>query len=90
MPWYFSSDIIDNFFVLDKNTKSIFKKKFKHKKNNVNVSFFPIEEKYFIDKETIQNKHIMILLTGLKLDFITSLLQKLKEETFYDKIKIIK
>ncbi|EKE28630.1 MAG: Monogalactosyldiacylglycerol synthase [uncultured bacterium (gcode 4)] len=90
MPWYFSSDIIDNFFVIDKNTKSIFKKKFKHHKNNVSVSFFPIEEQYFVNKESIQNKQIMILLTWLKPDFVTSLLQKLKDETFYDKVKIIK
>lgn len=89
-PWHFWNENVDNFFVIDENTKKVFKKKFKHKKNNVNISFFPIEKKYFHDKNTINNKHIGLLLTWLKVDFASSLLSKLKKEDFYEKIKIIK
>lgn len=90
MPWYFGSNIIDNFFLIDDNSKKIFKKKFKHKKNNLSVSFFPIEEKYFINKKSIQNKEIAILLTWLKNDFVNKLLTSFKKEDFYKKILIIK
>lgn len=90
MPWHYSSDLIDYFFMIDENTKQIFKKKFKHRRNNLFVSFFPIEEKYFINKKSIQNKHIAILLTWLKAEFTAKLLNKLKEEEFYEKITIIK
>ena len=90
MPWHFASETIDNFFMIDENTKQIFKKKFKHRKNNLNVSFFPIDKRHFLDKEKISNKHVAILLTWLKADFTNKLLSTLKSEIFYEKVTIIK
>ncbi len=88
MPWYFWSDVIDYIFVIDKFSKDVFCKKFKHKKTNIHVSFFPIEKKYFLNKTNINNKNIAILLTWLKKPLVHHLIEKLKNETFFDKLII--
>lgn len=90
MPWYFCSWIIDYFFFIDENSKIYFRRKFKHKINNLNVSFFPIETKYFLDKSKIGNQNIAILLTWMKKDFVIKLLEWLKKEFFYKQILVIK
>ncbi|MDD2487180.1 MAG: hypothetical protein PHS92_02340 [Candidatus Gracilibacteria bacterium] len=92
MPWYYGKEIIDDFFVIDKWSKEVFISKFINNdyKDNVHVSFFPLEEKYFTDKEIIGNKKILILLTGLKKTFCLKLFEQLKNEEFYDEILVIK
>jgi processive 1,2-diacylglycerol beta-glucosyltransferase len=78
--WYLDSKYIDRYFVLDRFSKEVFFKKFSHKKDNVVVSFFPIEEQYFLKKETIEAKNIYILLTSLSENFVTELIGSLKKE----------
>lgn len=90
MPWFYGCENIDYFFVIDDFSNKEFKRKFNHIKNNVFTSFFPIEEKYFIDKKTIKNENISILLTWLKKPFMLNLLELLKKEDFYKEINIIK
>ena len=86
--WHLKGNIIDYYFVIDDLTKEIFLKKFQHKKDNVITSFFPIEEKYFLDKQTIDNKNIYLLLSWLKFEFTNNLLSLLQNTDF--KINIIK
>lgn len=88
MPWFYWKEIVDEFFVIDKWTKEVFNQKFNHEFQNVNVSFFPIEEKYFTDKNEINNKKIWFLLTGLKKNFMDKILLNLENETFYEKVII--
>jgi processive 1,2-diacylglycerol beta-glucosyltransferase len=92
MPWYYWKEIIDSYFVIDKWTKEMFASKFNHLdwKDNVHVSFFPLEKEYFLDKKTVSNKKILILLTWIKSTFANKLLEKLDEEDFYEEILIIK
>ena len=64
MPWYYGKEIIDDFFVIDEWSKQVFAEKFNHEsKLNVHVSFFPLEKDYFLDKASISNKKILMLLT---------------------------
>ncbi len=86
--WYLEWDYIDKYFVIDEYSKEKFINKFEHKKDNVIVSFFPIDKKYFIVKKKINNKNIYILLTWLDEKYIINVL-KLLVETSYN-IKIIK
>lgn len=86
--WYLDGEYIDKFFVTDKYSKAIFKTKFLHKKHNIVVSFFPIESKYFINKETLKNKSIYILLTWLDKDFVLRFLESISHE--FIQVHIIK
>ena len=80
--WYLEGSYIDNYFVIDEYSKEIFKQKFRHKKDNVTVSFFPIEEQYFIDKQKVENKKIVLVLSALEKDFALNLLSHLSKEKF--------
>jgi len=72
--WYLLWDYIDKYFLIDEFSKKEFIKKFNHKKDNIIVSFFPIEEKYFINKKNINNKEIYILLTWLDDKYVLTLI----------------
>lgn len=78
--WYLDDKKIDKYFVIDTYSKEIFKKKFSHKRDNVVVSFFPIEEDYFINKKKIDNKNIYILLSSLNENFVFELFERLSQE----------
>lgn len=88
LPWYYWNEVIDQYFVIDKWSKDTFNKKFKHKRDNINVSFFPIEEKYFTNKINITNKKIIFILTGINKDFAVNFLGNLQKESFFEKIII--
>lgn len=74
--WHIPKSYIDHFFLIDQISKDNFEKKFNRKKN-VHISFFPIEEEFFVDKKYIDNKNITILLTSLNREFVDELLEKL-------------
>jgi len=86
--WYLWWNYIDKYFLIDKYSKKEFIKKFNHKKNNLIVSFFPIEKKYFLDKTYINDKNITILLTWLKKEYINTILTAFIDTDY--KITIIK
>lgn len=90
LSWYFEDKYIDKFFVIDDNTKNSLIKKLPHRKDDIITTFFPIENKYFVDKEKLNNKTITILLTWFTYEFSKRLLEKLEKEDFYEKIIIIK
>jgi hypothetical protein len=76
--WYLWWDYIDKYFLIDNFSKEEFIKKFNHKKDNIIVSFFPIEEKYFVNKKNINNKEIYILLTWLNSDYVINIISYFK------------
>lgn len=80
--WYLKGNYIDQYFVIDEQTKKNFIERFQHKRDNVTTSFFPIERKYFIKKETIHNKNIYLLLSGIKYEFSYELLNLLQGTSF--------
>ncbi len=76
--WYLDKDYIDYYFVIDKLTKWEFIEKFNHTKDNIIVSFFPLESDFFLDREEIKVKNIILLLTSQEENFILDLLEILK------------
>lgn len=80
--WYLDGNYIDTYFVIDEFSKEVFKKKFKHKKDNICVSFFPIEPQYFLDKKQIEVKKVYVLLSALEKDFALDLFRRLAKETY--------
>ncbi|MDD5213583.1 MAG: glycosyltransferase [Candidatus Gracilibacteria bacterium] len=76
--WYLDKDYIDYYFVIDKLTKGEFIEKFNHTKDNIIVSFFPLESDFFLDREEIKVKNIILLLTSQEENFILDLLEILK------------
>jgi UDP-N-acetylglucosamine:LPS N-acetylglucosamine transferase len=90
LQWYSKDEIIDKFFVISDEIKDSLIKKLPDRKNDIIRTFFPIEEKYFYDKENLNNKNITILLSSFKEELTIDILEKLKNEDFYDKITIIK
>jgi len=87
--WYVWSKIVDHYFLIDSFTKKVFKDRFKHKKNNIHVSFFPIKPEYFLDKPQITTKTIAFLLSWLKKPFVEDLIQRLVFESGVEKIIVI-
>jgi hypothetical protein len=87
-PWNYWSESIDEYFVIDKWSKEAFIKKFNHIKDNVNVSFFPIEEKNFTDKKQINNKKILFLLSWIKKEFSINLLKWLQKDKHFKSIAV--
>lgn len=77
--WYLNKDYIDYYFVIDEMTKQEFIKKFNHKTDNIIVSFFPLEENFFIDREKIEVKNIILLLTSQEENFVLDLLEIMKD-----------
>ncbi len=90
LPWYFEDKYIDKFFVLDNYAKDFLAKKLPDRKDDIISTFFPLESKYFLDKEKLNNKTIAILLTWFPYEFSKRILEKLENEDFYEKIIIIK
>ncbi len=90
LPWYFDDKYIDKFFVIDDYAKDSLIKKLPNRKDDIITTFFPLEEKYFLDKEKLENKTVAILLTWFPYEFCKRLLEKLSLEDFYEKIIIIK
>lgn len=90
LPWYFDNKYIDKFFVIDDYTKEDLTKKLPNRKDDIISTFFPLESKYFLDKEKLNNKTIAILLTWFPYEFSKRLLDKLSKEDFYEKVIIIK
>ena len=86
--WYLWWDYIDKYFLIDDISKKEFIQKFNHTKENVIVSFFPINKELFIDKKEINNKNIYILLTWLQEYYLRSFLKEFKNTDY--KIFIIK
>jgi len=84
--WYLWWEYIDKYFLIDNYSKKEFIKKFNHKRNNLVVSFFPIEEKYFVNKKNINNKEIYILLTWLEEKYVITLLKHFKSTEYSFKI----
>ncbi|MDD5770341.1 MAG: hypothetical protein PHE25_05200 [Candidatus Gracilibacteria bacterium] len=87
---YFDDKYIDKFFVIDYKTKEILAQKLVNRNNDIVSSFFPIEPRYFFEKNELKNNHICILLSGLKNNFLFTFLSKLNNEDFYKRITIIK
>jgi len=86
--WYLKWKYIDKYFVIDNFSKEEFIKKFKHKTNNLIVSFFPIKKSLFLDKSNINNKSIYILLTWVSYTYMSDLLDNFIKSDY--KIVIIK
>jgi len=86
--WYLKWNYIDKYFFIDDLSKEIFKKKFHHKTNNLITSFFPIEKKYFINKEFIDDNKIYFLLSWINYKYSNNLLKLLQNENF--ELNIIK
>lgn len=90
LPWYYDDKCIDKIFVIDSLTKADLEKKLNNRKNDIINTFFPIESKYFLDKNALWNKNIWILLSWLKDEFVINFLNNLNKESFYDNIILIK
>ncbi|MDD4530402.1 MAG: hypothetical protein PHO80_02530 [Candidatus Gracilibacteria bacterium] len=89
--WIAGKNAVDYYFVIDKNTKESFEKKFNHTKNNVFAYFFPLEENLFVDKEKIENKNIcMILSSCIREKIYEEFLEKMQNKDFFEKLIIIK
>lgn len=86
--WY--QDFIDHYFLIDKFSKKRFVEKFWHNPDQVHDTFFPMKEKFFIDKEKIENERIYILLDSQKYRFINKLLKLLATKKFCKEIVVIK
>jgi len=89
LSWYFDQDQIDAFFVIDHITAQTFKDKFGHTKENVYVSFFPIASEHFSDKETFGPNRFMMLLSGLKEDFVVKFLDLVRFQLYFNHIDIL-
>lgn len=76
--WYLNKDYIDYYFVIDNFTKTEFIKKFEHNKDNVIVSFFPLEKEFYQNRKKIEIKNILFLLTSQTEEFALDLLEILK------------
>jgi hypothetical protein len=63
LQWYSKDKTIDKFFVISDNIKEELTNKLPERKNDIIKTFFPIEEKYFFDKNILKNKNISILLS---------------------------
>lgn len=74
--WYLPNDCIDKYFFIDEESKKEFIKKFNHKKDNLVVSFFPLNNQLFYYKNEIKVKNILFLLTSQEDDFSFKLLKK--------------
>ncbi|MFZ5341345.1 MAG: hypothetical protein ACOZBL_02010 [Patescibacteria group bacterium] len=74
--------------MIENETYNEFIKKFNHSKSNITVSFFPINSKYFVNKKVIDNKKIMILLSGLTYNYVSELIREFKN--FDNEFLIIK
>lgn len=88
-PWYYKDSIIDKFYVLHAWIKEKLEYILPNRKNDIINSFFPIEAKYFTNKEKISNKKVAILLTWLDKVFTNNLLTELNSCDFYEEIIII-
>jgi hypothetical protein len=82
-------DVVDNYFVIDETTKQVFHDKYGHTKDNVHVTFFPVERKYFTNKSVLLPRRFVILLSGLKDAFVQELLTAFLKEPFAEKILIL-
>lgn len=72
--WY--NPVIDRFFVIDDNTKLHLEEKFHHKLNNSYVSFFPLPESIFVNKNIIP-KTVLILLTWISDEYAISFINNI-------------
>jgi len=90
LPWYFDNKFIDKFFTIDKYTENKLKEKLKNREADIKTTFFPIEEKFFLNKEKLKNKDIAILLSWLDEKFTSNFLKKLDKDNFYNEILVIK
>lgn len=71
-------------------TKEVFCKKFNHTRENVYVSFFPIEERFFLDKSEIFPEKILLLLSGMENKFAHDILERLILDEKIKKILIVR
>jgi hypothetical protein len=90
LQWYSKDEIIDKFFVISDEIKESLINKLPNRKNDIIKTFFPIDEKYFYNKEILNNKNIYLLLSSFKKNLTIEILNELKTENFYEKIVIIK
>jgi len=89
-PWYYGDESIDKFYVIDNKIKNSLSRTKKARKKDIKTTFFPIEEKYFINKKYLKNKNVSILLTWLNPQFSIKLLSVLDKRDFYENIIIIR
>ncbi len=95
--WYINEKYIDKYFVIDSFSKKIIEKKFKIKKDKIITSGFPIINQNITQKEIIDNKKILILLTWLDYKNIKAILENLpwyeiniiewRNKDLYEKLK---
>lgn len=89
--YYYSEKVVDYFFTIDEETKHSFIKRYDHKENNIFSSFFPIQEKHFVNKLTISNKRVYFLLFGwLGKEYAEKLINEIKNKNFFEEFVIIK
>ena len=72
---------IDYYFFIDDASKEIFRQRFTHTKANLKTVFFPLSSEYFIERSKINSKHILIILSSLKKDFVDNFLSILKDSS---------
>lgn len=90
LQWYSNDKIIDKFFLIDDNSKKDLEGFVPDRKKDIFTSFFPIEEKYFLDKNSIWNKNICIILTWLSKSFCAWFLKEIKNKNFFERVIILK
>lgn len=86
--WINNSEIVDKYYFIDDGSKELFKDKFWIDNNKLVTSFFPIQSKYFNNKDNINNKYIYLLLTSLTKDFCEKLCENISDQNI--ELNIIK
>lgn len=68
----------DYIFTIDQYSQEILEKRLEKFPGKIKTTFFPLEERCFIEKKTIDNKRIVIILSGLKKKFTEKFLREIK------------
>lgn len=76
-------DSFDYIFTIDPYSQEILEKRLEGFPGKIKTTFFPLEERYFLEKEQIDNKKIVIVLSGLKKKFTEKLLRELQNTEYH-------
>lgn len=81
--WIMKPEYVDWYFVFDDESKKYLITEYDIPKEKICVSFFPFDEDIFTQRETIGHKDILVLATGLDIDFLMNIPKELTQEKWY-------
>lgn len=87
--WHVGQSVVDHYFVIDPHSREVMRKKFGCKLKNVHDTFFPIEERFFFDKEAIKSDTVVLLLTGMRSSFALRMIDALVQSDKVQKVLIL-